>query len=429
MTDGVRSRSSARALPLLAAVAVLVLPAAAQGATRTTWVDPVRGSDAASGARRGAALRTLTAAWGRASGPTRILITSGRLGPEAVPTYFERKRRVTIAGLGRVTLPPLNIYRVRRLRLQNLTILGDVHCESCVRFRLQRVRIRGRGRVQEGLKVNQSAYVVVERSNISGAQDNAIDFVAVQHALIRRSRVHDAGDWCMYAKGGSAYVRVVGNRIYRCGTGGFSAGQGTGGQFMVFPWVRYEAYDVRVWNNRITDTEGAGLGVNGGFDVLFASNTLRRVGSRSHALEVVFGLRSCDGRAGDEGRSRCQTLLDRGGWGTTRVDDGTNAVRIPNRHVWFYDNLISRARGSARIDVAADYGGPSREDSGAPSPARAGDDLRLVGNVFGRSAHGRLAHRLPRFGWAGAGLGAPRPRSLSNARLPGLPSVVGSDLR
>jgi len=204
-------------------------------------VDPARGSDAASGASPGTALRTLTAAWRRARRPTRILIARGRLAPDAVPNYFEHKRRVTIEGRGRVTLPSLNIFGVRRLVLRNLTIEGDVHCERCVRLRLRRVRIRGGGRVQEGLKVNQSAHVVVERSDISGAQDNAIDFVAVQHALIRSSRIHDAGDWCAYAKGGSAYVRVVRNRIYRCGTGGFTAGQGTGFQFMVFPWVRYEA--------------------------------------------------------------------------------------------------------------------------------------------------------------------------------------------
>jgi hypothetical protein len=41
------------------------------------------------------------------------------------------------------------------------------------------------------------------------------------------------------------------------------------------------------------------------------------------------------------------------------VDDGTNAVRIPNRHVWFYGNLISLS--NARL--------PGR-------PAGVGSDLR-----------------------------------------------------
>jgi len=408
-------------------VAVLALPGSAGAAT--SWVDPAGGSDRASGTSRDRALKTLATAWRRARGPTRILITEGRLKPEDVPNYYERKRHVTIEGRGRVALPSMNIFGVRRLALRNLTVNGDVHCERCRGLRLDKVRINGAGRVQEGLKVNQSSHVTIERSDISGASDNAIDFVAVQHALIRSNRIHGAEDWCAYAKGGSAYIRVVANRIYDCGTGGFTAGQGTGFQFMTFPWIRYEAYDVRVWNNLITDTEGAGLGVNGGFNVLFARNTLRRVGSRSHAIEAVFGLRSCDGQPGDEGRDRCRTYLDRGGWGTTRVDDGTNPVRIPNRHIFFYDNVISRARGSAPFEVADSFSGSPQDGSGAADPARADGDLRRVGNVFSGTRSSGPAHPLPSFDWRGAGLGAPRPGSLSNRRLPGMPTGAGSTLR
>ena len=59
-------------------------------------------------------------------------------------------------------------------------------------------------------------------------------------------------------------------------------GQGTGLQFMTAPWLHYEAYGIRVVNNIVHDTEGAGLGVNGGYNVLIAWNTLYRVGRRSH---------------------------------------------------------------------------------------------------------------------------------------------------
>jgi hypothetical protein len=78
-----------------------------------------------------------------------------------------------------------------------------------------------------------------------------------------------------------AYLRVEPNLIYDCGTGGFTAGQGTGFQFMTPPWIQYEVYDVKIVNNLIRDTEGAGLGVNGGYNILIAYNTLVRVGSRS----------------------------------------------------------------------------------------------------------------------------------------------------
>jgi hypothetical protein len=194
---------------------------------------------------------------------------------------------------------------------------------------------------------------------------------------------------------------------------------------MVAPWLRYEAYDVRVWNNRIRDTHGAGLGANGAYNALFARNTLLRVGARSHALEAVFGLRSCDGRPGDEGRQRCARHLAAGGWGTTRVDDGTNAVRIPNRHVWFIDNVIVKAPGSETISVAGPFTGDAQDGSGVPRPARADDDLRLVGNVVSEDTPGSgPAHELPPFVWDDAH--APAPSVLAHDGLPDMPAAAGA---
>lgn len=428
--------------PTLFAAALLLILAACLSVTpradaKRLWVDPARGSDARSGASPARALRTLDRAWRIARPGTRITVTNS-LQVSQVPNYYELKRGVTIEGLGRrvargrraaVSLPALNIYGVRSLSLIGLTVRGDVHCEKCRGFTMRRIRVLGRGRVQEGVKINQSSRVLIERSDISGASDNSIDFVAVQHATIRYNRIHHAEDWCAYAKGGSAYVNVYGNRIYRCGTGGFTAGQGTGLQFMTFPWIRYEAYGVRVWNNLIHDTEGAGLGVNGAFNVLMARNTLLRVGQRSHALEAVFGSRSCDGRPGDEGRDGCQSYLTRGAWGTTVVDDGTNYARIPNRHVFFIDNVILKAPGSETISTQEPW---PEQPAGAvgPQPARTDDDLRLLGNVVSTTRRGSGgAHTLPAFDWADAGLGAPAPSRLGHSGLPGMPRRAGSSLR
>ena len=134
----------------------------------------------------------------------------------------------------------------------------------------------------------------IEGCDISGAWDNAVDMVAVQYGHILGSRLHSAG-WCVYQKGGSAYHLVAGNEIFDCGESGYAAGQGTGFEYMVPPWIRYEAYDIKVVNNVIRDVYGAGLGVYGGYDILAAHNTLTRVGARSHAIEIKFGSRSCDG--------------------------------------------------------------------------------------------------------------------------------------
>ena len=55
--------------------------------------------------------------------------------------------------------------------------------------------------VQETIKVNQVKGMYIEDSNITGANDNAIDFVAVQYGHICRNKIWNA-DWCVYAKGG-----------------------------------------------------------------------------------------------------------------------------------------------------------------------------------------------------------------------------------
>lgn len=408
-------------MPTRTALLATLLTAAmtADAAASTLHVDPRTGRDANTGTQA-APLKTLDTAWRRARTGTTIRIAPGRVRLGA--TYYERKRgiRITGAGTTRTIVPALNIFAVRDMTLRGLTVDGDVHCEACDGFTLDRVRVQGKRRMGDVVKINQSRRIVIRESDISGGTDNALDLVAVQHADITRTTIHDAQDWCAYAKGGSAYVRVWRNVIRDCGTGGFTAGQGTGFQFMVAPWLRYEAYDVRVWNNQIRDTSGAGLGANGAYNALFARNTLLRVGARSHALEAVFGLRSCDGRPGDDGRERCARNLTAGGWGTTRVDDGTNAVRIPNRHVWFYDNVIVKAPGSDTITVADPFSGRAQDGSNVPRPALADDDLRLVGNVVTEDAPGTAPpHPLPPFVWDDPH--TPAPQSLDHERLPDMP--------
>ncbi len=378
-------------------------------ALRTIWVDPVNGRDSRTGAQRSTALRTLTAAWRRIPQGTpltgrgyRILITRGRLTSAMVPNYME-SRYGTAAypiiikaadGRDSATLPSLNIYDTRHLYLIGLRISsrsGDaLHCELCDHLLVRDTTIRGADpdsyRIGDLVKVNQSSSVFIEGSDLSGASDNALDLVAVQYASIRGNRIHDAMDWCAYAKGGSAYVRVDGNEVFDCGVGGFTAGQGTGFQFMTAPWLHYETYDAKIVNNVIHDVWGAGIGVNGGYAVLVAHNTLHKVGRRSHLLEFVAGGRSCDGRPGDDGRGRCAEHLALGGWGTTVVDDGDNFVRIPNRQVLVTRNLIVNrtdvAIGDQHLVVARPFSGDSQNGSGVDVPTRFDDGLVFVDNVI-----------------------------------------------
>jgi hypothetical protein len=359
------------------------------------WVDPVHGQDTNDGTTRATALRTLSAAW--QSIPSETLLTTGvriQLLPgeyprAQMPNYFESRWGTAEAPIiiqsadGSRTARlrgDLNIYDVTHLHMVGLDIRPDpagdvVHCEKCDHFYVRDCHLDGGARqAHETFKANQSQHVYIESSDIHGADDNAIDLVAVQYGHVIDNRIWDAQDWCMYAKGGSAYMRFDRNEIFQCGTGGFTAGQGTGLQYMTSPWLHYEAYGITARSNYIHDTEGAGLGVNGGYNILFADNRLERVGSRSHMVEVVFGGRSCDGEADDPTRALCQQYLDMGGWGNTLISDGNNYTRIPNRNVFIYNNVMTNPP-----DVV------SSQDFSIAEPSdglHADDNLQIFGNTI-----------------------------------------------
>jgi hypothetical protein len=398
----------------LALIAILSLPLLAQlpydigqPTLQEVWVDGANGNDANSGSSRGAALRTLTEAWNRIPQGTpltgsgyRILLTAGSYAESAIPNYLESRYGtfqapiiITSADGSRTArlLGDLNIFDTRYLYLIGLDMrpspAGDVyHCEKCDHILIRDSNLDGGAREAHDMtKINQSQYVYLENSTFAGAEDNAIDLVAVQYGHILRNKISNAQDWCAYAKGGSAYLRVEGNEFFNCGTGGFTAGQGTGFQFMTSPWIHYEAYDIKVVNNVIHDTEGAGLGVNGGYNILLAHNTLYRVGTRDHMIEVTFGNRSCDGNPGDPGREACQAYLSAGGWGTTVVDDGSNYVRIPTRNVYIYNNILYNPRGmqSPQVFAVPDaWSGSTQNGSGVDVPTVADENLLIRGNII-----------------------------------------------
>ncbi len=364
------------------------------------WVDPVAGDDAATGASRTAALRTVTEAWRRIPSGTplsvgvRIDLVAGTYDENMVPVYWERRHGTSAApiillaadGAGSARLPAMNVADCSNLYLDGLVISsggGDVlHFDSCTAVLVRDTAIVGTGSIvdyacpQEALKVNQCRDVFVEGCDISGAWDNAIDFVAVQGGHVVGSRIHRSGDWAMYVKGGSAGILVAGNELYDAGTGGFTAGQGTGLEWMVAPSLTYEATDILFTRNIIHDTDGAGVGVNGGRNVAITSNVMVRVGARSHVIEVGFGSRSCDGDT-----ARCTALLAQGAWGTNVV--GVE-VPIPNDGVSIIGNVVFNPDGFASQWQQFFVADPRLAPDGSivPSPVRADTDLTIADNII-----------------------------------------------
>lgn len=367
------------------------------------WVDPVQGDDAFHGNTPAAALRTLNAAWEKI--PANVPLTQGVLihllpgtyTRDMIPVYWSSRHGTFEAPIwiqgsassrAQVVLQAgLNIYDTDYLYLENLSIVadGDVfHCELCNHTLLRNLVLSGGARqAQEVIKANQSQYFYLEDNDIHGAWSAGVSLVAVQYGHIIGNHVHDAGDWCAVTAGGSAYFRVEANTFYECDNGGFLAGQSTASQYMVSPWIQYEAYDIKVINNFIHDTDGAGLGVNGGYNILLAHNTLYRVGSRSHILEISYGSRFCAGEPGEPGRELCQQHLDQGGWGTTEVDNGSNAVHIPNRNVYIYNNIIYNPSGyRSQWTHFAIHDARSNPASSNIPTAAADTELHIRGNII-----------------------------------------------
>lgn len=371
------------------------------------WLDPVRGDDGRSGADRSHALRTLAAAWGRvpsdsASAPAgvRIRITPGTVPMHSLPNNWYEAKHGTAQkpimieaadGRGTVTIEGgMNILDVRYLYLTGLRFTAGgaapavtdtiVHGEKVDHLLIRQSDLIGdRGpeaNMKEGLKVNQSTNVFVEDSDISGGWDNPVDYVAVQNGHVIANTIHDGGDWCMYVKGGSANIVVDANDLSRCGTGGFTAGQGTGFEWMTAPYLTYEAMGVEFTNNVVHDVEGAGFGTNGGFNIVFAYNTVYRAGTRSHLIEVLHGNRNCDGEI-----TICRANNAAGGWGPNGAGEDTQF--IPSRHISIVNNVLVNPRGTVapqQLSVASPVTPPPGWNVSTPAVVDA--DLRIAGNIF-----------------------------------------------
>ena len=214
---------------------------------------------------------------------------------------------IAAAKRGTVKFGAVNLFDLRWVAFSGITFSDRFdlfHCESCRHVLLTKSRLAGSP--DAAAREHQDQPVPPHRHHRQrrlGAGDNAIDFVAVQYARVTGNVIERAGDWCIYAKGGSAFVTVAEQPDPRL----------RNGRLHGRPGHRLPVHDRAVHplrglrhpacsTTRSRDIEGAGVGVNGGYNVVVARNRMWNVGSRSHWIEVGYGSRSCDGQPGDEGR-------------------------------------------------------------------------------------------------------------------------------
>ena len=372
------------------------------------YVDPASGDDDNNGTSRSAPKKSVTAIWNDlrenqeiASG-VRINLLPGTYTSNHLPNYWENRIGTAtkpiimraLDGFGTVSLTRdinmagVSYFYLIGVSIQNRTTggYGDAfHCERCNHILLRGNSFNGApsGRsaggdvAHETIKFNQSQYIYIENNNIQGADDNGIDWVAVQYGHIRGNRIHDTDGWCAYVKGGSSYILIESNFAYNCGEGGITAGQGTGFEFMTSPWTRFEANYIKIVNNVIHDISGAALGINGGYGILVAHNTAYKVGTRSHLMEVVYGERSCDGDT-----ATCSSLQAAGGWGPTATGSDNNQP-IGNQDVIIANNIFYNPAGTVSgSQHFAIYGPRTPTAAGIPSPQRTDTGLKINGNII-----------------------------------------------
>jgi len=367
------------------------------------------GNNTNSGSSPAAPVLTLAEAWSRATNLIatgyRIMLLPGtypfdglnyfadRAGSAAHPLFIVAANGTTTATVN----GGLNLAHNRYLYLLDLTLVAGgaaqawgndvLHFEDCSYVLARRLTIRGPipdsgYEMQEVVKANQSDHLYVEECDLAGTYQTGLDWFSVQHSHVLNSIIHHTGEWGLYVKGGSAYIRVDGNLFYQCGLG-IQAGEGSNFPLMQPPWIHYECYDVKVMNNVLHDINGTGLSVAGGYNILMAYNTLVHVATNAGPghplLQFVHGLRRCPDTAADS--ATCTVYLAMGGWGTAVRGQALDA--IPDRNVRVVNNLFYNPAPSRTLYQQFDCQESNMPPVGSniPRPSRCDDNLLIQGNI------------------------------------------------
>lgn len=388
------------------------------------WIDPVNGDDNNTGISPSLALRTLTEGWSRTSNLTdtgyRLNLMAGTYScePEEINNclnYFGDRHGTyehpliiqAVNGPKSVVIRGgFDFRNVSYLYLIDLDLRGGgeipvnisgnnlIHFASTDHILLRGLSVNGPdcdndqcNNLQEVLKVNQAQHFYVENSEFSGAWHTIVDYFSVQYGHFINSNLHTAGQWCMYVKGGSAYLNIEGNEMHHAFLG-FQAGQSSNLALMQTPWLHYEAYDIKFINNIMHNIQGVGISVAGGYNILMAHNTLYNVGTDNSngfpLFQAVLGERGCSST--DElpnAVSICQASLTSGGWGSGIQSDNIEA--IPNRNVFVYNNIFYNPHNNQTLYSHFTVWSARERPIGfenIPDPIQADNNLVIRGNLI-----------------------------------------------
>ena len=404
---------------------------------KNIWVDPINGRDTNDGSARNKAFQTISTVWN--SLPRTAFTTGYKINLVAGDYVYRDQATNNIVGLylderhGTFNFPIIiesvdgnlaaHIYNAFDFRdIAYVYLIGldfktdptsdgggnTVHFANGHHILLKNCNINGFDglirKPQETLKVNQVHNIYVENCDISGAFWFALDYVGVQYGHIQSCKIHDASEDVLLLKGGTAQIRVEGNTIYNADRFGISAGQGAGFDFMVVPWLHYEAYDLKFFNNIIYNTNYAGAAVLGGYNILIAYNTFYKIGIDKTGdrtlLSFNLGQRGCDGAEND-------TVINHhnlggwspGPWSNPPLPYGNEWDCIPNKNVFVYNNIFYNPGSDSTIgghfEIRAPYNASDQsptflQTSNLPNPVLSDENLQIKGNLFWNGSRNKI---------------------------------------
>ncbi len=374
------------------------------------WVDPINGKDVNNGTTRALAYKTLNFAMANVpslspfttTGYKIMLVAGDYPGDDSPPTYssYEGTSKFPLIiqaadGAGTAKLPSMTISDCSYFYLLDLIIettsgADAIGCSGSNHILIRHCTINGQdtGKIllsQNTLSVTGSQNCYIEDCNITNAYGANLYVSGSQHCQIIRSTLQNSSADGIAIDYGSADIMVARNVIRSTtknavyiGSNGVAALDG-----FSLPWVHYDAYAIRVINNVISQCDSQAFVCNGSYDILFAYNTLYKVGGYAPSLiSLGLGKRTCS--ALDQ-QPTCKEYLDSGAWGTVHTYNTDDDVAwIPNTHLYIYNNVFYNPTGYETTSSQFVFDAPKQAllHASCPKPANTDNDLQIKGNII-----------------------------------------------
>ena len=374
------------------------------------WVDPVNGKDVNNGTTRALAYKTLNFAMANVPSLTpftttgyKIMLVGGAYpSDDSPPTYSSyqgtAKYPVIIQaadGAGTVKLPSMSVSDCSYFYLIDLNIettIGSdaIGCSGSNHLLIRHCTINGQDSAkillsQNVVSVSGSQYCYIEDCIIINAYGANLYISGSQHCQIVRSTLQYSSADGVAIDYGSADIWFARNTIRNTIKNAVYVGSNGVSTLDAFslPWAHYDAYAVRIVNNIISDCDSSAFVCNGGYDVLFAHNTLYKIGGFAPSLiSLGLGKRACSGL---DQQVICKPYLDSGAWGTVHIYNTDDDVAwIPNTHLYIYNNVFYNPTGYETTSSQFVFDMPKQalQHASCPKPANTDNDLQIKGNII-----------------------------------------------